>query len=81
MIATVRKKLRGKYNPTCKKKKYPNLQWVRLEDGKRVKSCTRCIRTINKVRIKTSHQKGAGQEKPQKIKEPAKTIKKSPKKK
>ncbi len=28
------KKLRGKYNPTVKKRKYPNLQWVRLPAGK-----------------------------------------------
>jgi len=53
------KKLRGKYNPTSKKKKYPNLQWVRIptdvEDkrykkfaGKRIKACTKCIRTLMK---------------------------------
>ncbi|MCD6550612.1 50S ribosomal protein L28 [bacterium] len=43
-----RKKLRGKYNPTTKKKKYPNLQWVRLPNGKRVLACTKCIRTLHK---------------------------------
>jgi len=37
-------KLRGKYNPTIKKRKYPNLQWVRLDSGKRVKACTKCIK-------------------------------------
>jgi len=50
-----RKKLRGKYNPTGKTRKYPNLQWVRLPadrqglaSGKRVKACTRCIKTLSK---------------------------------
>jgi len=47
---TVRKKLRGKYNPTTKQKKYPNLQWARLPSGKRVKACTRCIKTLAKTK-------------------------------
>jgi len=46
--SVTRKKLRGKYNPTVKKKKYPNLQWVTLPNGKRVKACTRCIKTLFK---------------------------------
>lgn len=58
-IKTVRKKLRGKYNPTTKQKKYPNLQWFRplakiktfdgkiIEPGKRVKACTKCIKTFS----------------------------------
>jgi len=41
-------KLRGKYNPTAKKRKYPNLQWVRLPSGKRVLACTKCIKTLAK---------------------------------
>ena len=48
MVAVVRKKLRGKYNPTGKKRKYPNLQWVRLPSGKRVKACTKCIKAMMK---------------------------------
>jgi len=44
IVATVRKKLRSKYNPTVKKRKYPNLQWVTLDSGKRVKACTKCIK-------------------------------------
>ena len=33
-------KLRGKYNPTAKRRKYPNLQWTRLpSSGKRVLAC------------------------------------------
>jgi len=43
------KKLRGKYNPTVKKGKYPNLQWVRLPSGKRVKACTKCIKALSKT--------------------------------
>jgi len=41
-------KLRGKYNPTCKRRKYPNLQWVRLPSGKRVLACTKCIKAMGK---------------------------------
>lgn len=41
-------KLRGKYNPTIKKRKYPNLQWVKLPSGKRVKACTKCIKAMAK---------------------------------
>ena len=42
------KKLRGKYNPTIKKRKHPNLQWVTLTSGKRVKACAKCIKTMGK---------------------------------
>jgi ribosomal protein L28 len=46
-------KLRGKYNPTSKIRKYPNLQWVRLvsgkNTGKRVLACAKCIKRISKV--------------------------------
>jgi len=45
-------KLRGKYNPTSKKRKYPNLQWVRLDSGKnagkRVLACAKCIKRMAK---------------------------------
>lgn len=41
-------KLRGKFNPTCKTRKYPNLQWVRLSPTKRVEACAKCIKTIHK---------------------------------
>jgi len=49
IVRIARKKLRSKYNPTSKKRKYPNLQWVRLADGKRVKACTGCIKKIAKA--------------------------------
>ena len=47
VMATTRRLLRGNYNPTVKSKRYPNLQWGRL-NGKRVKLCTDCIKTLNK---------------------------------
>ncbi len=54
-------KLRGKYNPTSKKRKYPNLQWVFIPvgikrkkfkqfAGKRIKACTKCIKSLSKVK-------------------------------
>ncbi|MDP2927126.1 MAG: L28 family ribosomal protein [bacterium] len=45
-----RKKLRGRYNPTIKRRKYPNLQWVRLASGKRVKACAKCIKAMAKTK-------------------------------
>jgi len=42
------KKLRGKYNPTVKRRQYPNLQWVKLPSGKRVLACTKCIKAMGK---------------------------------
>ena len=53
------KKLRGKYNPTIKRRQKPNLQWVRVPKdikkpsfrkfaGQRVVSCTKCIKAIGK---------------------------------
>jgi ribosomal protein L28 len=46
VVVTVRKKLRSKYNPTTKKRKYPNLQWVKLANGKKVKACAKCIKKL-----------------------------------
>lgn len=59
MMVGKRKKLRGKYNPTIKKRKYPNLQWVRIPvdikkkayknfAGKRILACTKCIKALGK---------------------------------
>jgi len=42
-------KLRGKYNPTSKVRKYPNLQWVHLASGKRVLACAKCIKRLSKI--------------------------------
>ncbi|MBI4708971.1 MAG: 50S ribosomal protein L28 [Candidatus Portnoybacteria bacterium] len=41
-------KLRGKFNPTNKSRQYPNLQWLTLPSGKRVKACTKCIKKAHK---------------------------------
>ena len=43
-----RKLLRGHYNPVNWTRKYPNLQYARI-DGKRVLICTKCIRTLHKA--------------------------------
>ena len=46
-------KLRGKYNPTQKTRRYPNLQWVRLTSGKnagkRILACAKCIKRMAKT--------------------------------
>jgi len=42
-----RKLLRGHYNPVNWSRKYPNLQYGKL-DGKRALLCTNCLRTQNK---------------------------------
>ena len=47
-----RTKLRGKYNPTAKFRKYPNLQWVTLPNGKRVKACTKCIKALTRGKLR-----------------------------
>lgn len=55
----VRKKLRGKYNPTTKRRKYPNLQWLQVPQdikhknykefrGQRVLACAKCIKRLSK---------------------------------
>jgi len=48
MLAWQIKKLRGKYNPTTKRRKYPNLQKVKLPSGKRVLACAKCIKAMGK---------------------------------
>lgn len=54
-MATTLVKLRGKYNPTNKVRKYPNLQWTRLpvskggQNGKRVLACAKCIKRMSKI--------------------------------
>ncbi len=47
-----RKLLRGHYNPTHKKRKYPNLQKVRTSEGNRIRVCTECIRNWAKTATK-----------------------------
>ncbi len=48
IMAGKRKLLRGHYNLTKTERKYPNLQWVHLASGKRVRACTACIKTLHK---------------------------------
>jgi len=48
MMGRQYKKLMSKYNPTPKKRKYPNLQKITLSNGKKVLACTRCIKTLTK---------------------------------
>ena len=43
-----RKLLRGHYNPVNWSRKYPNLQYAKVE-GVRMLICTACIRTIHKA--------------------------------
>ncbi len=48
MMVGSRKKLMSRYNPTIKRRKHPNLQWMRLVSGKRVKACAKCIKAAGK---------------------------------
>ncbi len=58
VVSRQRKKLMSRYNPTPKKRKYPNIQTVAVPEGapssfkefigKRIKACTRCIKTLSK---------------------------------
>jgi ribosomal protein L28 len=91
IVARKRNKLRGKYNPTPKKRKYPNLQWIHLASGKRVLACTRCIKTLSKTKRKeeslikeetaiNQEKETLPKEKVKKDKTPAKAQKKDKKK-
>ena len=42
-----RRLLRGHYNPVNWSRKYPNLQYAKV-DGKRTLICTNCLKTIAK---------------------------------
>lgn len=41
-------KLRGKYNPTVKRRQKPNLQKFKLPSGKKILICTKCRRKLLK---------------------------------
>lgn len=49
IVRGARKKLRGNYNPTPKKRKYPNLQKARIANGKRAVVCAKCIKRLSKT--------------------------------
>jgi len=42
-----RRLLRGHYNPVNWSRKYPNLQYARV-DGKRMFICTQCLKTLHR---------------------------------
>lgn len=47
VVVGSRKKLRGKYNPVNRSRKYPNLQWTKA-NGKRVYVCARCLKSLHR---------------------------------
>lgn len=47
-----RKKVRSKYNPTNFYFQKPNLQWFQLSNGKKIKICMKCRKSILKGNIK-----------------------------
>jgi ribosomal protein L28 len=49
VVVFKRRKLRGKYNPTVKKRQKPNLQWFKLPSGKRILICTKCKKKLTKI--------------------------------
>lgn len=48
ILVQKRVKFRGKYNPTIKKRKKPNLQWLKLPSGERIIACAKCIKSVAK---------------------------------
>jgi ribosomal protein L28 len=51
-IGSKRKLLIGHYNPMLKRWVYPNLQWTKDPSGKRIKVCTRCLKTLSLKKTK-----------------------------
>jgi ribosomal protein L28 len=47
-ISWRRIKLRGKFNPTTKRRQIPNLQWLKLPSGKRILVCAKCKKLLTK---------------------------------
>lgn len=46
-----------KFNPTGKRRVYPNLQWAPLSDGSRIKMCTRCMKAGKHTEMKVKATK------------------------
>ncbi len=42
----------SKFNPCGDRRVYPNLQWARIPNGPRVKSCTKCIKRGHHLEVK-----------------------------
>lgn len=40
-----------KFNPTGKVRRYPNLQWTRTGEGKRVRLCAKCIKAGKQLKF------------------------------
>ncbi|GIW65981.1 MAG: hypothetical protein KatS3mg094_500 [Candidatus Parcubacteria bacterium] len=45
---TKRIKTRSKYNPTTTYFQYPNIQWLKLPNRKRIRVCTKCRKRLLK---------------------------------
>ena len=56
IIVGKRKLLRGHYNPTSTSRKYPNLQWAKV-DGVRMRICTQCMKKVHKPEHKKNKSK------------------------
>jgi ribosomal protein L28 len=53
MMTWSRVRLRAtKFNPTAKRKQYPNLQSTTTPGGKKITACAKCIKTLNKTSAK-----------------------------
>ena len=50
IVRSQRKKLRGNYNPTPKKRKRPNLHKTKLPSGKNVLVCSSCLKKQPKIK-------------------------------
>ncbi|GBD33844.1 50S ribosomal protein L28 [bacterium HR34] len=46
------KKLRGKYNPTQKKRQKPNLKKIEIDKGIKIRVCMKCAKTLAKNNVK-----------------------------
>ncbi|MBZ1348835.1 MAG: hypothetical protein KY053_01195 [Candidatus Liptonbacteria bacterium] len=57
ILRGARKKVRSKYNPTPKKRKYPNLQQTKLSSGKKILACTKCVKTIKNAAVSVAKKK------------------------
>lgn len=42
------KKSRSKINPTATARQKPNLQFFKMADGRKVKACAKCIKTLTR---------------------------------
>ena len=51
IMAGKRNLLRGKYNPTKKTRRYPNLQWASLPTGGRIRICTSCLKKGKHLKV------------------------------